>query len=277
MTNPLLPLEAVIKDIKQETYDTTTYTFAFKDPAVHAEYSFQPGQFNMLTILGVGEAAVSLSSDSGLRDSFQHTVRAVGSVTGSLTRRKVGDVVGLRGPYGRGWPIEAAGDHDVLIVAGGIGLAPLRPVIEHVLRSRSAYDRLLLLYGARTPRDLCFTEDFDRWSLREGIEFLVTVDRVDGQPWEQNVGVVPLLLDKVKLRPENTVAMVCGPEVMMKFTVIDLLKRGVPGEKVFVSMERNMKCAVAQCGHCFFGPKFICKTGPVFSYPEVGQLWGKGV
>ncbi|MBI2865203.1 MAG: FAD/NAD(P)-binding protein [Chloroflexi bacterium] len=277
MTSPLLPYEAVIKDIRQETYDTATYTFAFKDPAAHAEYSFRPGQFNMLTILGVGEAAVSLSSDSGRRDCFQHTVRAVGSVTGSLARRKVGDVVGLRGPYGRGWPLEAAGDRDVLIVAGGIGLAPLRPVIEHVLRSRSAYGRLLLLYGARTPRDLCFTGDFERWHQGKDLEFHVTVDRIDGQPWEQNVGVVPLLLDKVKLSPVNTVALICGPEVMMKFTVIDLAKRGVPGDNIFVSMERNMKCAVAQCGHCFFGPKFVCKDGSVFSYPEIEQLWGKGV
>jgi len=277
MSNPLIPQEAVIKAIRTETYDTLTFSMAFKEESRREEYFFKGGQFNMVSLLGLGEAAISLSSDPAVRQHFEHTVRAVGNVTGALSRLSVGDVVGVRGPYGTAWPLDKIPGRDVVIVAGGIGLAPLRPAIEHILGNRPVYGRVMILYGAKTPRDLIYTRDFDRWSSQPNTEVLLTVDRVDGESWNRHIGVVPTLFEQVELSPTSTVALVCGPEVMMRFVTIDLLKRGIAEENIFLSMERRMRCGIAQCGHCFLGPKFVCKDGPVFQYTDLRGLFERGV
>lgn len=277
MNNPLRPLEAEILDVRQETYDIATYTLAFRDRAVQDGYTFLPGQFNMIGIPGVGEAAISLSSNPQQRDSLQHTIRAVGSVTRAMAGLGVGDMVGLRGPYGHPWPLQEAVGNHVLVVAGGLGLAPLRPVIEHVLSAAGDFLSLTILYGARTPLDLAFTADLDRWQAAHGTRLLLTVDRTADRPWDHAVGVVPVLFQQVDLPPSSTVALVCGPEVMMKFVVLELRKRGYVPPRIFLSLERRMTCGTAQCGHCFLGPKFVCKDGPVFRYTDIGGLWGKGV
>jgi len=275
--DPWLPVTATITDLRPETYDTTTYTLTFRDPAVQRGYSFRPGQFNMLGFLGIGEAPISLSSDPGLPGTFQHTIRAVGDVTKAIARLRVGDIVGLRGPFGNPWPMAQAKGCDLLIVAGGIGLAPLRSVIEQLFRERDQYGTITILYGAKTPRDLVYGADYERWSAQPDTQLLLTVDAASGEPWTGRVGVVPVLFEAVTLAPARTIAMVCGPEVMMRFVVVDLLKRSFPPEHVFLSLERRMRCGVAQCGHCFLGPKFVCQDGPVFRYPQLYGLFVKGV
>ncbi len=275
--NPLLPHEAVILDVRRETRDTATFTLAFKDPARQENFSFQPGQFNVLSVLGLGEVPISFSSAPSRSGTFQHTLRGVGNVTEALVRLGVGAVVGVRGPYGHPWPIEEARGNHVLVVAGGIGLAPLRPVVEHVLAHADDFHSLTVLYGAKTPADLVFTADFARWEAGPGARLLLTVDRTDGQAWPHRVGVVPVLFEEVSLPPASTIALLCGPEVMMRFVLLELLKRGFAPPRIFLSMERRMGCGIAQCGHCFFGPKFVCKDGPVFRYTDVQGLLGKGV
>lgn len=275
--NPWLPVEAAITGVRRETHDVATFTLAFRDPAVRRRFAFRAGQFNMVGLPGLGEAPLSFSSDPGHPLAFQHTVRALGGITGALARLQAGDVVGVRGPFGRPWPMPEAEGRDLLLVAGGLGLAPLRPVVEQAFRERARYERITLLYGAKTPRDLVFADDLERWRARADARVLLTVDRVDGERWPHAVGVVPVLFEQVDLEPARTVAMVCGPEVMMRFVAVDLLKRGLPAERLFLSYERRMRCGVAQCGHCFLGPKFVCQDGPVFRYTELYGLFVKGV
>jgi NAD(P)H-flavin reductase len=188
-----------------------------------------------------------------------------------MAKMKRGDVLGIRGPYGTSWPVEEARSHDVVLVAGGIGLPPLRPALYEILSHREKYGKVVLLYGTRTPGDILFKEELEQWRARFDLEVFVTVDRAT-EGWRGNVGVVTTLIHKAGFDPRNTVAMVVGPEVMMRFTALELLKRGVKSESIFLSMERNMKCGIGLCGHCQFGPVFICKDGAVFRYPRIKDL-----
>jgi NAD(P)H-flavin reductase len=254
---------------QQDTYDTFTVE-------ITPEYSgavchFLPGQFNMLYVLGVGEVPISISGDPSTRTSITHTIRTVGNVTLAIKKLRAGDPIGVRGPFGTPWPVEGAKGNDVLIAAGGIGFAPLRPAVYHILENRGQYGKVAVLYGTRSPEDLLFREDLERWRARFDVEVLVSVDHAAGE-WRGNVGVVTSLIPKVSTDPSNTIAMVCGPEVMMRFMVIELQKRGIDPENIFLSMERNMNCGISQCGHCQFGPYFICKDGPVFPYNKISRL-----
>lgn len=255
----------------RETPDT--YTLRLK-PRQGNAMSFQPGQFVMLYAYGVGEVPISISGSSPDGKVIEQTIRAVGSVTKALASAEVGSVVGMRGPFGRGWPLDEAEGHDVAIVAGGIGLAPLRPAIQHILRNREKYGNFYILYGARTPTDLLYKRLLPIWRGRLDTQLLVTVDRGD-EKWRGYIGVVTTLFRYVKLDPNNTYALVCGPEIMMKFTIQELKNQGLPDDKIFISMERNMKCGVGLCGHCQFGPLFICKDGPVVSFSEVSNFFGR--
>ncbi|MCL6451444.1 MAG: FAD/NAD(P)-binding protein [Acetobacteraceae bacterium] len=267
--NPLKPEPAVIKAIRQETYDTTTYTMGFREGERANRFSFEPGQFNMLTLWGIGEAAISLSSLPGGNGTFDHTVRSVGDVTNALRRLKVGDTVWARGPYGTPWPLKEARGRDLLIIAGGIGLAPLRGVIQAVTSRRSDFGKAELLYGARTPADLLYTTEFDDWR-RGGLSLTLTVDAVpEGARWEHNVGVVTTVMDRATVRPGGGVVMVCGPEIMMKFVVKELLARGFRPGEIFVSLERRMECGVRVCGRCQFDGRFVCRDGPVLPYSDI--------
>jgi NAD(P)H-flavin reductase len=269
----MLPRPAVIQAITPEAYGVATFSLALTDPAEAAAYRFLPGQFNMLYLPGFGEVAISVSSDPHDPGVLGHTVRYAGNVTQALGRMKVGDIVGLRGPYGSHWPQANGSGKNLVIVAGGIGLAPLRPVILSVLRHRDEYARVLLLYGARTPPDLLYTAAFGFWRER-GIEVHVTVDRAD-ESWRGKVGVVPQLFYLIRMEHKNTVVLTCGPEIMMRFVIYEALARRVPKEAIYISMERNMKCAVGFCGHCQFGPSFICKQGPVLNFAAVEPFFGK--
>lgn len=255
----------------RETPDTMTIRMR---PLNGQPPTFKPGQFSMLYAYGVGEVPISISGDPANRRYLEHTVRSVGAVTGSLAGKGRGELIGYRGPYGRGWPLEEAEGKDVAIVAGGIGLAPLRPAIYHIVQNREKYGKFYVLYGARTPPDLLYKHEIERWRGRLDTQFLVTVDKGD-ERWRGYIGVVTTLFRHIRLDPANTIALVCGPEIMMKFTVAELKNQGLPEDQIFISMERNMKCGVGLCGHCQFGPYFVCKDGPVFRFSEIGSFFGR--
>jgi NAD(P)H-flavin reductase len=248
------------------------FTMRFDMSARPGGFAFAPGQFNMIYLPGVGEVAISISGDPAQPEQLVHTVRSVGTVTRAMEGLGRGDVLGLRGPFGTAWPLDAARGKDLLILAGGLGLAPLRPAIVAALARRGDFRRLVVLYGARTPADILFPRDLGRWRGRLDTEVDVTVDRADTE-WPGHVGVVSALLGRAEFDPARTVAMLCGPEIMMRFTARDLERLGVARDRIFVSMERSMKCGVGLCGHCQVGPLFVCKDGPVFRYDRVERLF----
>lgn len=232
--------------------------------------SFSPGQFNMLYIPGFGEAAISISSGVHEVPRLSHTFRAVGNVTRALSRLNEGEQIGVRGPFGNPWPIEMLLGKDVIIVAGGIGLAPLRPVIECLLKNRPKYGAIKLVYGAKSPRELLFQEQFSRW-INGGLEMEVTVDRGTPQ-WQGHIGVVTEIIRPFGGDPKKTLLLTCGPEIMMRFVAREAIALGISPSHVFLSLERNMSCAMGMCGVCQFGPEFVCKDGPVFSFDRVKTL-----
>ncbi len=270
--DPMLPQPYSVRQVAKETPDTFTLTLEPSNGA--GGNRFQPGQFSMLWVFGVGELPISISGDPAERDRLVYTVRSVGQATHALVSRDVGEAVGVRGPFGTGWPVEKAKGRDVLVIAGGIGLAPLRPVIYEVLRNRETYGRLVILYGARSPRDLLYRKELAAWARQRETQVLVTVD-YGGLSWRGHVGVVTTLFKYARLQSAHTLAMACGPEIMMRFVARDLETRGFARENIYLSMERNMKCAVGFCGHCQYGPHFICKDGPIFSYERMRPLLEK--
>jgi NAD(P)H-flavin reductase len=270
--NPMVPTAFCIQRMRRETYDTFTVELETEDGA--AVPPFSAGQFNMLYVFGVGEVPVSISGDPANTKQFVHTIRRVGTVTHAMGKLKRNDLLGVRGPFGSHWPTEEAEGNDVLIVTGGIGLAPLRPVIYHLLSNRGKYGRILLLYGARTPDDILFKRELEKWRGRFDLYIDVTVD-IAAADWHGNVGIVTTLIPRAQFDPVNTVAWICGPEVMMRYTIQEILKRGVATPNIFISMERNMKCAIGLCGHCQFGPTFICKEGPVLRYDQIQHFLTK--
>jgi NAD(P)H-flavin reductase len=252
-----------------ETEDT--FSFEMEPQNGSPAFPFSPGQFNMLYVFGVGEVPISISGDSAKADMLVHTVRVVGATTRAISTLKPGAQLGVRGPFGSSWPVVEARGKDILIVAGGIGMAPLRPVVYEVLASRPKFGRVCLLYGTRTPDDILYRRELQRWGKRKDLQILVTVDRAD-QGWTGDVGVVTTLIAKAQFDPRHTSAMVCGPEVMMRFTTRELERLGMGTDAIHISMERNMKCAIGFCGHCQFGPAFICKDGPIFRYDRIEPL-----
>jgi NAD(P)H-flavin reductase len=271
-SDPMLPRLYRVQQSKPETYDTWTLEFAPVDG--HDGASFAPGQFNMVYGFGVGEVPISISGDPAKPERLIHTIRAVGSVTRTLCNLKKGNEITVRGPYGTHWPVEDSIEHDVVIVAGGVGLPPLRPAIYHLLSNRHQYGRIVLLYGARTPQDMLYTAQLKRWRARFDVDVETTVDTAKSG-WRGNVGVVTVLIPRANFDPQRTKAFVVGPEIMTRFTIIELQKRGVTTENIFVSLERNMKCGIGHCGHCQLGSKFVCKDGPIFRYDQVQPFLSK--
>jgi NAD(P)H-flavin reductase len=269
----LQPVE--IMGLKQETPDVKTYTLRLADGS---HFRFLPGQFNMVSAIGIGEAAISMSSDpEGLeaieRGTWQHTVRQVGNVTKALDRLRVGDRFFIRGPYGTGWPPPRAGaSRDLAVIAGGIGLAPLRPVVYRRLARKTG--RLEILYGARTPEDLSFQDEFRSWE-QNGARLMLTVDKITGgADWSHRVGLAPALIKEMEILPGQGQIFVCGPEVMMKSVVRELTERGWLPEEIFLSLERRMECGQKTCGRCQVDHVYVCQDGPVFSYAVVKELLG---
>ncbi len=272
VADPMLVRPFVIRRIIKETADT--FSLELTPQNGERQFVFRPGQFNMLNVFGVGEVPISISGDTANISRLVHTTRAVGTVTKAMSALKVGDSLGVRGPYGTSWPVAEAEENDVVIIAGGIGLAPLRPVIYHLLEHRHKFGRVVLLYGARTPEEMLFTKELEKWRSRFDMDIHLTVDRATGG-WRGNVGVVTQLIGHSPFDRTHCLAMVCGPEVMMRFTIYELNKRGVPDDRLYVSMERNMKCGIGLCGHCQIGPTFVCKDGPVYRYDKIGNIFAR--
>ena len=266
---PMLPRPYRVRRGRREIHDT--FTLELEPANGDPEPGFAPGQFNMLYAFGIGEVPISVSGDPGKPLPLLHTVRVVGAVSRALCAVTRGDYIGVRGPFGSVWPVAEAEGQDLLLVAGGIGLAPLRPALYHALAHRERYGRITLLYGARRPKELLFRSELERWRGRFDLDVAAIVDSATAG-WHGEVGVVTELIPGASFDPENCVAMICGPEVMMQFTVRELEQREIPPERIFVSTERNMKCGVGLCGHCQRGPEFVCKDGPVFPYSRIGRL-----
>ena len=265
--NPMHPRPFKVKNIWKELSDTFSMAL---EPEDGGPVEFAPGQFNMLYVFGVGEVPISVSGDPNDRGTLVHTTRAVGLVSKALDELKPGMTVGVRGPFGTQWPLDVAEGMDLVFVAGGIGLAPLRPVIYQAMAERQKYGNIAVLFGARTPEDILFSKELVRWKARLDLDVQVTVDRATGS-WTGRVGFVTKLVSSGGFDPKNTVAYTCGPEVMMLNTIKALHDRGVPYERIYLSMERNMKCAVGFCGHCQWGSSFICRDGPVFCYEQIAD------
>jgi NAD(P)H-flavin reductase len=264
----MVPVPHRVADKRQETHDTWTLLL---EPSRESIAPFSPGQFAMLYAFGVGEIPVSFSGESEDGGRLRHTVRSVGATSGAICSLEKGAYVGVRGPFGSSWPVTEAEGRDVIVVAGGIGLAPLRPVIYHVLSHRERFARVTIAYGARAPAELLYMEELQHWRARLDVELGVTVDSA-GAEWRGRVGVVTTLIGAGQFDAANATAFVCGPEVMMRFTIAALRDAQLPDASIRVSMERSMKCAVGHCGRCQLRERFVCKDGPVFRGDEIGAL-----
>lgn len=261
MSNPMTPTLYRVRSRVEETADTVTLAL---EPEREPIAQPTPGQFNMLWSFGMGESAISLSAIED--DLVVHSIRDVGAVTAGLVALKVGDPVGLRGPFGVGWDLAGAQGRDVLVVGGGLGLAPVRPIVDHVLAHPADYGQLALLVGARSPDGLLYRQQLDRWQEHAAdLMVAVTVDEASPE-WQGHVGLVTELIDQVPVDFTNTTTFVCGPEIMMRFVAATVIDLGADPASVQLSLERNMHCAIGHCGRCQLGPEFLCKDGPVFSW-----------
>jgi NAD(P)H-flavin reductase len=270
--DPMLPRVARVRRRRRDGPGVVTLEIAPDGPGAGAGVgAFTAGQFNMLTAFGVGEVPISLSGDPGEPHRLLHTIRAVGPVSTALTRLRTGDLLGMRGPFGTGWPVADAAGRDVVLVAGGIALAPLRPALYRLLAERERYGHVALLYGARSPSDILYRRELESLRRRLDVDIEVTVDHAPSE-WHGHIGVVTTLIPRAVLDPARTIAFVCGPEIMTRFAINALRAAGVGDEAIHLSMERNMKCAVGFCGRCQFGPTFVCRDGPVFPYERVRSI-----
>lgn len=268
IADAMLPARYRVDAIRREL--TGVFTLALVPVDGGDALTFAPGQYNMLYQFGVGEVPISLSGDPARPRPLIHTIRAVGSVTNALQHLSLGGMVGLRGPFGTHWPFDEAQGADLVIMAGGIGLAPLRPLIYQVLANRKRYGAVCIFYGARTPDEILYRDELEQWRSRFDLTVEVTVDRA-GPDWLGRVGVVTRLLSAKGFSPPDTVACLCGPEIMMRYAVLALRDQGVGPERIYVSMERNMQCGVGFCGHCQFGASFVCRDGPVFRFDGIAE------
>lgn len=267
--DPYMPVPYRVTATCQDTADVATLDLV---PVGAAIPEPMPGQFTMLYAFGVGEAPISVSGAPVAGAPLVHTVRSVGAVSHAITRLRPGQTLGVRGPYGTKWPVVEAEGQDVLFIAGGLGLAPLRPAVRHVIAHRERYGRIALLYGTRGPEDLLYRAELAEWRSLLDVQIEVTVDHAD-RTWRGEVGVVTQLIPRAGVDPKRAIVMVCGPEVMMRFSVQALQGAGVAHERTYLSLERSMKCGIGLCGHCQFGPDFVCKEGAVMRFDRIARIF----
>lgn len=270
----LVPIEAEIIERVQESATIFTLHLRFVDSQHHERFIFQPGQFNMLYLYGVGEVAISIVSDPENKQIITHTIRAIGRVTNALQKLQVGDRVGVRGPYGRGWPLKQMKNKDVVVVTGGLGCAPSVSIIDYILARRQDYGTLSILQGIKHSDDFIFRKKYALWQKSPHTEIHIAADKA-GPTWPWDVGYVTDMIDQITLTPQNTIVMMCGPEMMMNTAIKILCQRGIPEQHIFLSIERNMECGIGQCGHCQYGGFFICKDGPIFAFSEIKELFNE--
>ena len=273
MNNPYLPWEAEVVERVQESDSIFTLRLRLTDPEARNQYRFVPGQFNMVYLYGVGEVAISIVSDPESDALLDHTIRAVGRVTHGLARLQAGERIGIRGPFGRGWPMPLAEGRDVFIVTGGLGCAPVVAVINYVLARRARFGRICIVQGVKHAEDMIWRERYAEWSAHPDVQVLLAAEH-GGVLWPWHVGLVTELFDQAVVEPSRTIVMMCGPEGMMRAAAKGLMQRGIAPAEIYLSMERNMQCGVGHCGHCQFGGSFICRNGPVYRYSEVQALLG---
>jgi NAD(P)H-flavin reductase len=274
MANPYQIHPATIVEKLREVEDIHTYRLRLVDEQVRQRFRFAAGQFNMVYLFGVGEVAISIVSDPDEPEFLNHTIRAVGRVTKAMARLQPGDVLGIRGPFGRGWPLEEGRGRDMVIVTGGLGCAPVVGAIEYIFRRRDHYGAVKILHGVKTPHDLLYRERFEAWRQRLDTEVLLTSDQPD-KTWRDHVGVVTELFEGVSIDPAKSMVLMCGPEIMMRLGVPILVRRGIPATAIYVSLERHMECGIGLCGHCQMGPYFLCTDGPVMRYDRVAPWLGR--
>ncbi|ACX52436.1 oxidoreductase FAD/NAD(P)-binding domain protein [Ammonifex degensii KC4] len=269
--NPYLPHLATLLEVREETEDIKTFRLAFDDPEVSSAWQYLPGQIALLSLFGVGEAAFSLSSAPLGQGWLEFSIRRMGKVTTALHQLEPGAKVGIRGPFGRGFPCELFRGHDLLVIGGGIGMAPLRSLVNYVLARREDYGRLEIVYGARSSRQFCFREEiFFLWPQAPDTQVYLTIDCPE-EGWEGHVGFVPDYVAELKPSPEGKYAVVCGPPIMIEKTIAWLEKQGFPPERIYTTLEMRMKCGIGKCGRCNLGAKFVCLSGPVFSWAELKE------
>ncbi|TAJ31839.1 MAG: Ni/Fe hydrogenase subunit gamma [Nitrospirae bacterium] len=272
--NPYDLYAATIVEKVRVTEDIDTVRLQLVDPAARRSFRFQAGQFNMLYVFGVGEVAISIVSDPDEPQALDHTIRAVGRVTKAIQGMGLGDTLGVRGPFGRGWPLDDVRGKDVVVVTGGLGCAPVVGAIDYMFRRREAYGAVTILHGIKTPRDLLYRERFEAWRRHADTTVLLTSDQPD-KTWHDHVGVVTELFEQVAIDPARTVVLMCGPEIMMRLGAPILLQRGIPATALYLALERHMECGIGLCGHCQMGPYFLCKDGPVMRYEQVAPFLGR--
>jgi sulfhydrogenase subunit gamma (sulfur reductase) len=260
--------KAKIRQKKKLTANEKFFEIALRDGS---SLDHEPGQFIMVSLPGIGEVPISICSPPAKRDSFDLCVRAVGKVTRSLHKLKAGDEIGIRGPYGKGFPIRILEGNDLLIIAGGLGIAPLRSLITYVLDNRRDFGKVHILFGCKEPKDMLFSDELEDWNKRTDLHYACTVDRADPD-WAGNVGVITTLIPGVDIEPLRTFAAVVGPPIMYNFVIKELLAKGIPERQILLSFERNMKCGNGKCGHCQIQNLYVCQDGPVFNYEQIKNL-----
>lgn len=265
-----LPKPATIDALVQESPTIFTLHTSFSDPC--QDFRFKPGQFNMLYLYGVGEVPISIASDPDDQTLLSHTIRAVGRVTRAMQNLKQGDSLGIRGPYGRGWPLDQARGQDVMIVTGGLGCAPAVSVIKYIMARRRQFGKLMILQGVKHSDDLIWRDQYEKWQNCPDTEVYIAADQ-SGPNWSWHTGLVTSLIQPIQIDVTQTMVMMCGPELMMRAAVLALKEKNLPESALYLSMERNMACAIGHCGHCQYGGLFVCKDGPVFAWPEIKSLF----
>lgn len=268
MRNEYIPHPAIIESIQEESFDIKTFKVIFEDENLANSFDYKPGQFMQVSRLGIGEAPISITSSPNQKGYLEFTIKALGKLTHAIHELKPGDKIYIRGPYGNSYPFQEVKGKALYFIAGGIGLAPLRSIINLVFNKKEEFGKIKILYGAKTPSELCFKPELDTWNHIPDTEVLLTVDEAD-KNWKGNVGVVTTLWDKTDMNTSSGIAYVCGPPIMLKFVIEKLVKSGFKYENIYVSLERYMKCGLGKCGHCNIGEKFVCVDGPVFSYDQI--------
>ena len=267
LSSPYVPEKATIKKITQLTETEKLFLVSIDSGR---SLGHAPGQFVEVSLFGIGEGPISISSPPTRDNTFELGVRAAGNLTRALHGLKSGDALGIRGPFGHGFPVENLMGKDLLFVAGGIGLVPLRSLIKYSLEHRDAFGRIIILFGARSPQERLFTDELAAWSKRSDIEFLETVDRSD-DGWKGNVGVITTLFKKITIEPRKTAVMIVGPPVMYKYALLEVKEKEVPRNNIWLSLERRMKCGLGKCGHCQINNYYVCQEGPVFAYSQIEE------
>ena len=269
--NPYVPKLAVVEKIIEETWDTKTFRAVFADEALRDSFTYEPGQFQLVSVFGVGEATFCLTSTPTRKGFVEFSVKKIGTVTSALHELDEGATIGIRAPMGNCFPYEQLKGKDLWFIGGGIGMAPIRALLNFCLDNRKDYGKINIIYGARTSGDLCYTYEFDEWANSPNTELFLTIDKEE-EGWDKNVGFVPQYVLDLKPSPKNAVAITCGPPIMIKFALQNLKQLGFEDEQILTTLEMKMKCGIGKCGRCNIGHLYVCADGPVFSYAQLKDL-----